>query len=151
MLAQTDAVLHQLPGQWLGALLAQVTRPQQTRTDIVRRSAGLPLAFAALCLAESHGASRKLLPTAACALLTIARNEQPQAASAKSTDVSDAEQPWPRVHAFNCLRAVFDCAALAADASRFFAEGIEACVLAMTCPDWEVRRSRCHLRFALSS
>ena len=144
LLAESNAALHRLPCQWLDALLARVTRPNQTRTDIVRRSAGIPLAFLALCLAEAQGASRTLLPTAIRSLLVIARGEPSDSIANESTasgtedDAADV-QPWPRVHAFNCLRTVFDSAALAADASGFFAEGIEACVLAMTCPDWEVR------------
>lgn len=44
--------LNTLPQQWLAALLAFLQRPGQGRSDIVRRSAGLPYALNALFLAE---------------------------------------------------------------------------------------------------
>ena len=46
--------------------------------------------------------------------------------------------PWPRVHAFNCLRALFASSALAADASAWCSEGLRACIEAFTAQDWEV-------------
>lgn len=52
MLAESDVQLHQLPGQWLDALLAALQRPGQSRDDILRRSAGLPLGLIAIFLAE---------------------------------------------------------------------------------------------------
>ena len=123
VLACNDDDLATLPAQWLNGLLNAVKAPGQSRTSIVRRSAGLPSAVLALCLAEAGGAARALLPAAAERLLRVATGDA----------------VWPRVHAFNCLRLLFDSAALAADASPFVARGIEACLAAMLAPEWEVR------------
>jgi thyroid adenoma-associated protein len=147
-LRESSPELNRLPGQWLQTLFEPVARRGQSRTSIVRRSAGLPLAFVALCHAEQNGAARTLLPTAAQRLLDVARSSrggarcagEPAGAGATvAQPASASEEPWPRVHAFNCLRTIFASAALAGDASGFFAEGLQACVLAMTASEWDVR------------
>ena len=130
LLRQQDAALAALPRAWLLRVLAFLRRPGQTRSDIVRRSAGVPSAVAAVCQAEPAGAAKRLLPLALRALLDTARGP---AASG---------EPWPLVHAFNCLRTVFESSALAMDAAAVFAEGIETSILGMSADEWEVRAAR---------
>lgn len=158
LLQQQDAALSALPGEWLQALLRAVTQRDQTRSDIVRRSAGLPLAFVAVFQAEAAGAPRRLLPAAAKALLAIAgggdaahdpvapehdacANGASGAAAAGGAEVDVSNDVWARVHAFNCLRVTFDSSALAADTSSHLSAGAQLCVLAMSSPHWEVRSS----------
>ena len=50
--------MQQIPRKWLDNLLASLCRPDQTLSDINRRSAGLPFAFAALFTAEPKGSHR---------------------------------------------------------------------------------------------
>jgi hypothetical protein len=131
LLQQQSPALSSLPAKWLEQLYVHVTRCKQTRTSIVRRSAGLPLAFMALCLAEVSGSTKTLLHTSVQRLLSVA----------KGVEGEDEGDAWPRVHAFNCLRVMFDSAALAADVSGFCAATLQACVLAMAASEWEVCRS----------
>lgn len=128
LLRQQDAGLAVLPQLWLQRVLAFLQRPGQTRSDIVRRSAGVPSAVVAICQAEPTGAAKRLLPTALRVLLDAARGP---AASG---------EPWPLVHAYNCLRTVFESSALAMDAAAVFAEGIQISVHGMSAEEWEVCR-----------
>ncbi|KAG2487254.1 hypothetical protein HYH03_014096 [Edaphochlamys debaryana] len=50
-------------------------------------------------------------------------------------------QVWPVVHAFNCLRHAFNDSHLAVDTSGYFAQAIQACLLALRSPWWEIRNS----------
>jgi hypothetical protein len=230
LLMQQRVDLNGLPAVWLKNLLEVLTRRDQTRTNIVRRSAGLPLAFLAAFVAEPTGSSKRLLPWAAKQLLGIAGGSSPQQpipmavsgqrtaddmvvaheldplskglgsmavgkhrnpgavqrlatpsktalfnrpserastlsgcqkASQESASTSNSsfgmtfqkadavpvenynedaldDGVWKRVHAFNCLRVMFDSSALAADISAFLAEGLKLCVLAMLDAHWEV-------------
>jgi hypothetical protein len=241
LLMQQHVDLNGLPAVWLKNLLEVLTRRDQTRTNIVRRSAGLPLAFLAAFVAEPTGSSKRLLPWAAKQLLGIAAGSSPQQpipmavsgqrtaddmvvaheldplskglgfmavgkqrnpgaafvshngvpqsmqrlatpskttlfnrpsetastlsgcqkASQESASTSNSafgmnfqkadavpvedynedaldDGVWMRVHAFNCLRVMFDSSALAADISAFLAEGLKLCVLAMLDAHWEV-------------
>lgn len=127
LLRQQDAGLAALPQLWLQRVLAFLQRPGQTRSDIVRRSAGVPSAVVAICQAEPTGAAKRLLPIALRVLLDAA---QGPAASG---------EPWPLVHAYNCLRTVFESSVLAMDAAAVFAEGIQVSVHGMSAEEWEVR------------
>jgi hypothetical protein len=49
----------------------------------------------------------------------------------------------PQVHAFNCLRCVFNDAALALDTSGFHAAGVAAAIRGMAADAWEVRCCCC--------
>ena len=153
LLRAASPELTVLPSQWLTQLLAYLQSTGQTRTSIVRRSAGSPLAIQALCHAESQLPQRPMLLAALQQLLAIAtctndgqsQQQGQQIRASSSPQRSDsaagqaAVQPWPRVHAFNCLRVLFDSATLSADASARFADGVQACVEAMTAAEWEVR------------
>ena len=159
LLLQQGPALNALPGEWLQVLLRAVTQREQTRSDIVRRSAGLPLAFVAIFQAEAPGAPKRLLPAAAKALLAIAGGggDALRDVAGSADDARAADQPpagpldgdddsaedvgvWARVHAFNCLRVTFDSSALAADTSSHLAAGAQLCVVAMTSDHWEVCR-----------
>eukprot|EP00892_Ulva_mutabilis_P007743 jgi/Ulvmu1/5340/UM022_0134.1 len=129
LLQQQDAALAALPHAWLLRVLSFLQRPGQTRSDIVRRSAGIPSAVVAACQAEPAGAAKQLLPIALRKLLDAA---QGPAASG---------EPWPLVHAFNCLRTIFESSALALDAAAVFAEGIEVSIHGMSADEWEVRNT----------
>ncbi|GAX83456.1 hypothetical protein CEUSTIGMA_g10881.t1 [Chlamydomonas eustigma] len=70
-------------------------------------------------------------------------NMQPSAAQSPIdtlTGILDAE-PWPSVHAFNCLRHTFNDSNLAVDTSGYFAEGMQLCIRALGSRWWEVRNS----------
>jgi thyroid adenoma-associated protein len=121
-----DQAVNSIPKQCVTKLLAVLKVKGQSRSDIVRRSAGLPLAFVALCHSEPSGTSKRLLPTAIKELL-------------KAANGSCIEEPWPRVHAFNCLRMIFQSATLSVDSSAWFAQGMEAAINAMQAAEWEVR------------
>ena len=97
----------------MSALFDVLTRPGQGRSDIVRRSGGLPHAFCALFLAEPCGTNKTLLPSGMRRLMVLARGEEAPLG------------PWPRVHALNVLRMAFEIRQLLNDASAFFAEGIQ--------------------------
>ena len=51
--------------------------------------------------------------------------KQPQPSSVLDAPVANAHEPFPRVHAFNCLRCVFTDSQLSVDTSGYFAEGVE--------------------------
>lgn len=126
LLQQQDAELAALPQAWLLRVLGFLQRSGQTRSDIVRRSAGVPSAVVAICQAEPTGAAKRLLPLALRTLLDTARGP---AASG---------EPWPLVHAYNCLRTIFESSSLAMDAAAVFSEGIETSILGMSAEEWEV-------------
>ena len=58
MAREPSPALNSLPGVWLDALFAALQRPGQSRNDILRRSAGLPVAVLAVLLADPPGARR---------------------------------------------------------------------------------------------
>ena len=58
LLRESDPAMQQIPRKWLDNLLASLCRPDQTLSDINRRSAGLPFAFTALFTAEPKGSHR---------------------------------------------------------------------------------------------
>ncbi|KAL6758183.1 putative death-receptor fusion protein-domain-containing protein [Haematococcus lacustris] len=64
----------------------------------------------------------------------------PRAAGADGA-VAAVSEPWPSVHAFNCLRTLFQDAQLAVDVSGYCAPGIQACVDALGSCSWEVRNA----------
>lgn len=61
LLQQPDTALRQLPHRCLQRLLAFARRPGQGRDDIVRRSAGLPFAVAAIFYSEPDKSQKVLL------------------------------------------------------------------------------------------
>ncbi|KAF6263138.1 putative death-receptor fusion protein-domain-containing protein [Scenedesmus sp. NREL 46B-D3] len=128
LLQSPRADLNGLPASWLARCLARVQQPGQCRDDVVRRSAGLPFSITCLFLAEPHGVPRQLLPQGLPQLLAAAQDEA-------------LPEPWPRVHAFNCLRCVFNDAALAMDTSGFHAAGVAAAIRGMAADAWEVRNA----------
>ncbi|KAK9806642.1 hypothetical protein WJX73_003561, partial [Symbiochloris irregularis] len=128
LLTETLPELHQLPTQWLDALLAAATRPNQTRDDIVRRSAGLPVSIVAIFLSEPDNTRKVLLARGMSAILHIS-------SGAVSSEV------WPRVHAFNILRLIFQEAKLAVSTTGYCAEGMQLTMQAMAAGAWEVRNA----------
>ncbi|GAB4815827.1 hypothetical protein N2152v2_002873 [Parachlorella kessleri] len=126
LLREPAPALNSLPQSWLSSLLAFLQRPGQTRSDIVRRSAGLPYAFNTLFAAEPCNSHKILMKQGMEEMLRLASSE-------------GLPEPWPRVHALNVLRVAFSNAALATDTSAYYAKGLEASLLAMAAPQWEVR------------
>lgn len=55
MLLEPSSELNKLPQLWLNFMLDHIRRPDQSRDDIVRRSAGIPCAFVALFAGEPTG------------------------------------------------------------------------------------------------
>lgn len=122
VLKQHSADLSTLPHAWLLRIIENSQRAGQGRTDIVRRSSGIPLAISAICVAEGAGAQH-LLPLAIEKLLQIA---------------TTAREPWPRVHAFNSLRVLFETAALIKGAAPSLADGVRASIEGIAEHEWEV-------------
>lgn len=122
LLQQHSKELNMLPHAWLLRIIEISQKPGQGRTDIVRRSSGFPLAIAAICVAEGS-ASQRLLSVTLQKLLQSART---------------AEEPWPRVHAFNCLRVIFETAALIKGAAASLADGVRASIEGIAEQEWEV-------------
>lgn len=135
LLAAPEPGLAALPAGWLRDALAFLRRPGQGRSDIVRRSAGLPAALTALFEAEPEGGARGLMAAGMAALLALAA---PGAAAGAGSEASAgrgaggaapaavegaAADQWPRVHAFNSLRMAFQNSSLAVDATAFVAPG----------------------------
>jgi Putative death-receptor fusion protein (DUF2428) len=129
MLQRSEPSLHELPAQWMALIQQHLCLAGQSRSDIVRRSAGTPLAILSLLIAEPSSATKFLLPSAVKQLLALA---------VPHVGDEQCKEPWPRVHALNCLRAVFESAALAADTSAYFADGAKAAVIGMMADEWEV-------------
>jgi hypothetical protein len=88
LLLQQQPELSSLPATWLRKLLEALTRRDQTRTNITRRSAGLPLAFLAAFMAEPPGSTKRLMPAATKELLAIAGGPE-CAASPQATSTAD--------------------------------------------------------------
>ena len=61
VLLEASPQLNRLPQLWLQHVLDHMRRPDQSRDDIVRRSAGLPAAFVALFAGEPTGHPKTLL------------------------------------------------------------------------------------------
>jgi len=104
-----EASMQGTPKIWLQRLLQFIARPDQTLTDINRRSAGIPFAFSGLLVAKPFRGSRQLLAFGVESLMLIA--EQSHA------------QPYPQTHAFWCLTALFQDKDLGADLHPFIAKG----------------------------
>ena len=67
MLRSKDESLRTLPGGYLQQVLSYMQRPGQSRSDIIRRSAGVPYAAVALFLAEIGEPRRVCTVAVACA------------------------------------------------------------------------------------
>jgi Putative death-receptor fusion protein (DUF2428) len=126
LLQQHSRDLNALPHAWLLRIIATSQKPGQGRTDIVRRSSGFPLAIAAICVAEGS-TTQRLLPLALQHLLESA---------------TAAQEPWPRVHAFNCLRVIFEAAALIKGAAASLADAVRASIQGIAEREWEVCSNR---------
>lgn len=124
LLQQHSTGLNTLPHAWLLRIVESSQRPGQGRTDIVRRSSGIPFAIASICVAEGS-ATQRLLPLALQKLLEVA---------------GSAQEPWPRVHAFNCLRVVFETAALIKGAASSLADAVQVSIEGIAAQEWEVRQ-----------
>lgn len=129
MLVQQSKDLSSLPHSWLIRVIDNSQRPGQGRTDIVRRSSGIPLAISAICTAECSTASQCLLPLALQILLDSVRS---------------SEEPWPKVHAFNCLRIIFETAALIKGAAVSLEDAVRASIEGIAEQEWEVCCQYCH-------
>ena len=102
----------------------------------MRRSAGQPCALTALFEAEPDSCcQRGLMAAGMRELLGVAcgvsagGDSQAGAAAGPATVAASCgtaeggDDPWPRVHAFNCLRMAFQHSSLAVDSSAFVAPG----------------------------
>lgn len=105
-----EASTKDAPKGWLQKLLHFIVRPDQTLTDINRRSAGIPFAFSGLLVARPLGGTRILLTYGIGGLMAVAKDES-------------HAQPYPQTHAFWCLSALFQDKDLGSDLSPFIAEG----------------------------
>ncbi|KAL4419934.1 hypothetical protein ABPG75_007032 [Micractinium tetrahymenae] len=135
LLQQPDPALRALPQRCLHQLLAFARRPGQGRSDIVRRSAGLPFGVVAIFYSEPANSPKVLLQRGMAELLAEATKE--------------GGESWPRVHAINCMRAAFQDAYLAVDTSAYLAPGMQAAIRGMAAPQWEVRNAASLLFTAL--
>ena len=130
LLASPHAEIAALPSKWLEEALTHMQRSSQSLRDIVRRSAGLPYAIVALFKAKpsSASASSGLAALGMRQLLSIAGD-------------NDALEPWPRVHAFNCLRMAFLDTEITHETSKFYSQGVIISIGGLTAREWEVRNA----------
>ena len=63
---EASPAVNALPARWLDALTGAMQRPSQSRNNILRRSAGLPVAVLAVLLADPPSARRVCLPWCGC-------------------------------------------------------------------------------------
>ncbi|KAK3280677.1 hypothetical protein CYMTET_11497 [Cymbomonas tetramitiformis] len=124
--------LRQLPSEWLDRLLAHLHAPNQSLDDVTRRSAGIPGTFLALFMAEPSNCPKTILPRAMQALLQVAGGTAEGAAELG---------PVPRVHAFNCIRVVFNDTDLAVDTGFLCAQALEISIAGFGDTCWEVRNA----------
>lgn len=71
LLQSPNPHLAKLPGKWLDDILRHISREGQSRSDIVRRSSGVPFALVSLFLAEPASAPKVLFPRGINSLLII--------------------------------------------------------------------------------
>ena len=144
------------PRAWVEEALAWLRRPGQTRDDITRRSAGLPMIFLGLACGEAtiSAGTKALIARIFQSLLDTAMGREEGAARGVRVGVeltgvgrnqptyADAyERSWPRCHAFNALRLLFWANALQSPAAAFHASGLEGAIEALGDAHWEVRNS----------
>ncbi|CAM9102187.1 unnamed protein product, partial [Hapterophycus canaliculatus] len=151
-----NASLICLPSIWLDQLLHQLTGDKQE--FVLRRSAGLALAFMAILRAEPRSVEPVLLPRCMRHLLVMAvtsatntDDSTPQAANKSASKpavtaeiIADARprHDWKdTVHAMNVLRVVFVDATLADDVGPYVTEATMAAVCGFEHPVWAVRNS----------
>ncbi|CAG9466485.1 unnamed protein product [Pedinophyceae sp. YPF-701] len=123
--------LSRVPDEWERATLAHIRRPGQGLDDVTRRSAGLPYAALALVRSEPPGVPRAALPRCVEALLGVAEDD----------GSGSAAGAWPRIHAFNCLREIFQCASITADTAAYHSRALATSIRALAAPQWEVRNA----------
>eukprot|EP00803_Ostreobium_quekettii_P011097 evm.model.scf_1034.1 EVM.evm.TU.scf_1034.1 scf_1034:15678-35493(-) len=116
-----------LPEKWMHMLLDRIKEQGQERSDTIRRSAGLPVAFSALFRGEPQAVPKVLLPKGFTLLLSIANG--------------DHNDPWRKIHSLNCLRHAFNDKSLSVDASAFVASGVQTCIEALFDMRWGVRNA----------
>ena len=143
LLASSKEALNTLPYQWLERLRVFASRPGQTGSDIVRRSAGLPFALVALAKSEPKGLPKKLLPLGMETFLEMARGAR--GGEGKGAYATDGPTYFPRVHALNMVTKVLNDSELATDTSGFFADGLKLAITGFGDPHWEVRNGASQL------
>jgi hypothetical protein len=121
------------PAAWAAQLLARLGDTSQGVRDLIRRSAGLPFALLALCLAEPAGVQRSILPDVLAGALGAAR-------AATALQAGDARYV-PGVHGFNTLRVLFSDHALAADTAGALPDGVAAALDGFASPHWALRNA----------
>lgn len=116
----TDIALPDVPGRWLSEALTHLQRAGQGRSDIVRRSGGLPRAIHALLRAKPAGGARLIAMRGDCidTLMALAGGEGDDGC-------------WPRVHAFNVLRMVLGDADMADETDAYLSRGIMIAISAV--------------------
>ena len=130
LLASSNCMIAELPRKWLREVLEYLQRPNQSLRDIVRRSAGLPFAITGLFKARA-GTS-----CAPSGLTDLGMADLLQVAGDKTSI-----EPWPRVHAFNCLRMAFSDNEISNDTSKFYASGIQVSIQGLRASEWEIRNA----------
>jgi len=122
-----------LPGEWAADMVSWLDRPGQCRDDITRRSAGIPYCLLGLTAAEANACRgpKKVLEWTLERLLEIAGDD-----SRRTYDLA-----WPRAHAFNTLRFMFQAQSLAVHASGHQARTVATAVDALSAQHWEVRNA----------
>ena len=144
LLMHESEALSGMPLGWLKRIERYAMRPNQTLSDIVRRSAGLPFAFLSIIKAEPRGLPKRLLPYGMETALAIAGGAPPGAgASASPPSVPS------RVHALNMLCKAFNDSELATDTSRYYGCGLELAIRGLGSSRWEVRNGAGQLFSAL--
>lgn len=164
---ERDSALRQLPKQWAGRFLREVSEKEKIRDSTLRRSLGYSLGFVALqraeissCPAREHPLSRFLLSE--LVKMALPPRREVYAFSSKIALgkemmnrlftllldgrtfeflVDESLEPRTRVHALNALRHIFLDASLSQEISPFVGLAIIASVIGYTDGEWSIRNS----------
>ncbi len=139
--------LEHRPAAWLESLFARIGDGKQT---YIRRSAGVPFAYAAILRAEPAGSTAVKRATIS-RLLVLAKGAGGAAAS-EPAPVPGASLPraaLQRVHAFNVLMFLFRDSSLVMHVMPYVPEGLEAVFSGLRSAHWQVKNAAMVLYVAI--
>lgn len=136
-----SVLLRDVPSVWLESIVARMAAKDQTKDDIVRRSAGFPYAVAALLLSERHDGSSpsRLASWAFPQLLDLAKMSKDAQMVIQNGDGSLSVIEAHRVHALNVLTRIFNQSELVQVAHRHVVQGVDMALAAFSSESWDVR------------
>jgi hypothetical protein len=127
ILNSDEEFLIELPRKWLEYVLKQIC---QAGASITRRSAGLPMAFAAITGTTKYGRNT-LLEDAMREVLAVAKTP----VTGPENEIFDL----PQVHAMNVIKTVIQSSDMAEDYRKFTADAFELCIKGFSSPYFPIR------------